>query len=190
MPVICNTGGTNKKGRQVWIKIAGVWRKVVYSWLRASGVMRPASNYRSQVSLLVPISRSGDSLSATLQTGTDTDVSANGSSDLWQVSDLFSLSVSRSGVIRTAELRVVYPFPPNTNPASAGIMIFPAGGGAAVGSFGVKDFASAGGGGITIRSQSSYDGSDPGNNRGFGASIDNLLANVSAGTWRVYVYFN
>lgn len=190
MPVILNTGGANKKCRQMWIKVAGVWRKVVYSWLKAGGVMRPASNYRSQVSVLVPISRSGDSLSATLQTGTDTDVSANGSSDLWQVSDLFSLSVSRSGVIRTAELRVVYPFPPNTNPASAGVMIFPAGGGAAVGSFIVKDFASVGGGGITIRSQSSYDGSDPGNNRGFGASIDNLLANVSAGTWRVYVYVN
>ena len=112
MPVIRNTGGANKKCRQMWIKVAGVWRKVLYSWLKAGGVMRPAANYRSQVSVLVPISRSGDSLSATLQTGTDTEVSANGSSDLWQVSDLFSLSVSRSGVIRTAELRVVYPFPP------------------------------------------------------------------------------
>ena len=190
MPVICNTGGTNKKCRQMWIKVAGVWRKVKYSWLKAGGVMRPASNYRSQVSVMVPISRSENSLSATLQTGTDTDVSENGSSDLWQVSDLFSLYVSRSGVIRTAELRVVYPFPPNTSPASAEVVIFPAGGGSAVGGFSVRDFARVGGGGITLRSQSSYDGSDPGNNRGFGASIDNLLANVSAGTWRVYVYFN
>lgn len=190
MGIVLKNAGAYTKCRQLWVRVAGVWRKVVYSWLMAGGTMRPASNYRSQVSYSVPVSNNGSTLTINFGAGTDTEAGINGSSDLWQISDIFSLTVTKSGVVRTAELRVVYPFPPGTAPQSAGVMFFPLGGGGAVGSFGVKDFVSVGGGGITIKSQSSYDGSDPGNNRGFGAAVDNVLAAVGSGQWKVYVYFN
>lgn len=192
MSISAKVQGAYTLGRQLWVRVGGQWRKAVYSFCKASGAMRPVSNYRKSINVrtFVNAPYGSNTLSIDFTGAEDLDISFNGSGDLLRITDVFTLNVSKSGVIRTAELRVRYPFPPNTTVNSAGIMIFGLGGGAAAGSILVKDQVSVGGGGITIKSQSSFDGSDPGNNRGFGASIDNLLANVPAGTWRVYVYFN
>lgn len=192
MSISAKVQGAYTLGRQLWVRVGGQWRKAVYSFCKASGAMRPVSNYRNSINVrtFVNAPYGSNTLSIDFTGAEDLDISFNGSGDLLRITDVFTLNVSKSGVIRTAELRVRYPFPPNTTVNSAGIMIFGLGGGVAAGSILVKDQVSVGGGGITIKSQSSFDGSDPGNNRGFGASVDALLASVGTGNWRVYVYLN
>lgn len=192
MSISAKIQGAYILGRQMWVKVGGQWRKVVYTFCKVAGAMRPVANYRSEINVRARVNApyGSNTLSIDFTGAIDLDVSFKGSGDLLRLTDVFTLNVSKSGVIRTAELRIRYPFPPNTSVNSAGIMIFSLGGGAAAGSILVKDQVAVGGGGITIKSQSSFDGSDPSNNRGFGASVDALLSSVGTGDWRVYVYLN
>ena len=190
--------GQYRRCRQLFVKVAGQWRRVVYTWVNKAGASLPLASYKFSMLRLVYGARvfypgqlvNIDEITFDFTQSSDVLTGTEGHADLLSPEDCASFFCESYSSGRCfAELRVKSPLPmPYGSVTWAQIMVFPAGGGAAIGgAISVKSWGRAGGGYISIMDETGADGSDPAGNRGFAAAVRAVLAGTAATNYRVQV---